>query len=147
MAGVQRSLELIWAMQEAQLAAQRAPGTAPEAPKSVREQLRLENQLDRLSRSHEALWEKAFSFAREAMFRETRKRLATPVSEAGEGIFNYKGRHDYYLKYAQERDDFDAKFADAMAQIEKYNEQGRYLRAAQARKIAPVQKAEPGKAA
>jgi len=86
--------------------------------------------------------------AREAIFRQTRKRLATPVSEAGEGIHNYKGRHEYYLKYAQERDDFDAKFADAMAQIEKYNEQGKYSRAAQAKKVAQVPpKAEPGKAA
>jgi uncharacterized coiled-coil DUF342 family protein len=147
-AGAQRAMELIWAAQEAQLTALRAPGAVAEAPKSLREQLRLENQLDRLARSLEALWETAFRFAREAIFRETRKRLATPVSEVREGMFDYKSRRDYELKYAQERDDYDAKFAQAMAQIDRQNEQGRHQRAMQAGKVAQVpQKAEPGKAA
>src|SRR5262245_48111204 len=92
-AGIQNALELIWAAQQSQAMllggsdGQRA-GLA-EPPKHLREMLRCENQLDRLNRSLEATWEQAFKFAREAIFRESRKRLATPVYEANESVRTY----------------------------------------------------------
>ena len=102
-AAVQRSLEMIWAAQEAQQKA--SPG---QPLVQAREHLRYENQLDRLYRSHEALWEDAFKQAREAIFRESRKRLATPVFEADETIQQYENRLGEELAYAKQRPKFDS---------------------------------------
>jgi hypothetical protein len=101
-AAVQRALEMIWAAQEAQFKAD--PG---QPPVQAREHLRYENQLDRLYRSHDALWEDAFKLAREALFRETRKRLATPVYEADETLVQYEDRLAAQIAYAERRPKVD----------------------------------------
>lgn len=100
---VQRALEMIWATQ----VAQRNDNPA-QAPAQAREHLRYENQLDRLNRAHAAAWEDAFHDARDAVFRETGKRLATPVFEADENWHALKNRlyHDAY--YARHRPALEA---------------------------------------
>jgi hypothetical protein len=105
-AAVQRSLEMIWAAQEAQQKA--APG---QPLVQAREHLRYENQLDRLYRSHDALWEDAFKSAREAIFRESRKRLATPVYEVDETLVQYEDRLAAQLAYAGRRPKLDRYMA------------------------------------
>jgi hypothetical protein len=71
----------------------------------AREHLRYENQLDRMTRAHAALWEDALHTAREAIFRETGKRLAVQVYEMDENWHDLKKRlyHDsYYAKHRPE---------------------------------------------
>lgn len=102
-AAVQRSLEMIWATQEAQCKANPA-----QAPAHAREHLRYENQLDRLTRAHNALWEDAFCDAREELFRKTGTRTAAPVFEVDENWHDMKARlyHDSY--YAKHRPGIEA---------------------------------------
>jgi len=104
-AAVQRSLEMIWAAQEAQ-----HKDNPAQAPAHAREHLRYENQLDRLTRAHDALWEDAFSDAREELFRLTLKRTATPIYEVDEHWQDMKERlhHDAY--YAKHRPVIEASF-------------------------------------
>ncbi|MBE7491473.1 MAG: hypothetical protein HS108_06930 [Planctomycetes bacterium] len=99
-AAVQRALEMIWATQEAQFKTNPA-----QPPAMAREHLRYENQLDRMTRAHAALWEDALHTAREAIFRETGKRLAVQVYEMDENWHDLKKRlyHDsYYAKHRPE---------------------------------------------
>jgi hypothetical protein len=127
-AAVQRSLDMIWAAQEAQ---QKASSGQP--PVHAREHLRYENQLDRLYRSHEALWEQAFKSAREAIFRATRKRLATPIYEVDEHWADLKERLNHDSWYELHRPGLEADFAAAAAGP----------KTTPAPKVAPVQKAAP----
>jgi hypothetical protein len=124
---VQRSLEMIWAAQEAQQKA--SPG---QPPVHAREHLRYENQLDRLYRSHEALWEQAFKSAREAIFRATRKRLATPIYEVDEHWADLKERLNHDSWYELHRPGLEADFVAAAGP-----------KTAPVPKAAPVQKAAP----
>lgn len=107
-AAVQRALEMIWAAQEAQYKADPA-----QPPAQAREHLRYENQLDRLNRAHDALWEDAFRDAREELFRLTGKRTATPIYEVDEHWQDMKDRmyHDAY--YAKHRPGVEAGFKPA----------------------------------
>jgi hypothetical protein len=109
-AAVQRALEMIWSAQESQQTAN--PG---QPPVNAREHLRYENQLDRLYRGHDALWEQAFKSAREAIFRESRKRLATPVYEVDEHWNDLKERLNHDGWYEMHRPGLEADFAAAAA--------------------------------
>jgi len=116
-AGVQRALEMIWAAHEAQQLAQagldgRKAGAA-EPPRSAREHLRYENQLDRPTRSHDPLWEQAFKLAREAIFQQSRKRLATPVYEVDEHWDELDERLNHDAWYALHRPKLEADYKTA----------------------------------
>jgi hypothetical protein len=126
-AAVQRSLEMIWAAQEAQ-----RKDNPAQPPAHAREHLRYENQLDRLYRSHQALWEQAFQSAREDVFRVTGKRLAAPIYEVDENWHDMKERlhHDAY--YAKHRPGFEAGLKASAKPT-----------ADTPRTAAPVQKPEP----
>lgn len=71
--GLRRSLAMFWKVHEDQVAARDS-----NPPRNMREYLSADNRFDRVSKSRDALWNAAFRFAREEIFRSEGRTAFTP---------------------------------------------------------------------